>query len=67
VALMDPICPPSTVFAAYHAYGADAPDPVSDKEIRVYGHNGHEGGGPYQIDAQLDWFAARFAAANVSS
>jgi cephalosporin-C deacetylase len=67
VALMDPICPPSTVFAAYHAYGADAPDPVFDKEIRVYGHNGHEGGGPYQIDAQLDWFAARFAAANVSS
>lgn len=60
VALMDPICPPSTVFAAYHAYGADAADPVTDKDIRVYPHNGHEGGGPYQVDAQLDWFAERF-------
>ena len=28
--------------------------------INVYPHNGHEGGGPYQIDAQLDWFAERF-------
>ena len=65
VALMDAVCPASTVFAAYHAYGADAAEPVSDKEIRVYGHNGHEGGGPYQIDAQLDWFAARFAAGAV--
>jgi cephalosporin-C deacetylase len=51
------------VFAAYHAYGAGNPDPVSDKDIRVYGHNQHEGGGPYQIDAQLDWFAERFAGA----
>jgi cephalosporin-C deacetylase len=58
-ALMDEVCPPSTVFAAYHAYGADAADPVTGKEIRVYAHNAHEGGGPYQIDAQLDWFAAR--------
>jgi cephalosporin-C deacetylase len=60
VALMDAVCPPSTVYAAYHAYGADVADPVPDKDIRVYPHNGHEGGGPYQIDAQLDWFAARF-------
>ena len=37
VALMDAVCPASTVFAAYHAYGADAAEPVSDKEIRVYG------------------------------
>lgn len=61
VALMDAVCPPSTVFAAYHAYGADATEPVSDKQIQVYSHNGHEGGGPYQVDVQLDWFATRFA------
>ena len=61
VALMDAICPPSTVYAAYHAFGADASEPVTDKQINVYAHNGHEGGGPYQIDAQLDWFAARFS------
>jgi cephalosporin-C deacetylase len=60
VALMDPVCPPSTGFAAYHAYGADAPAAPASKEIRVYPHNEHEGGGPYQVDAQLSWFAERF-------
>lgn len=59
VALMDPVCPPSTVYAAYHAYGADAAT-APEKSINVYPHNEHEGGGPYQLDAQLDWFAARF-------
>ncbi|MET4052677.1 cephalosporin-C deacetylase [Frigoribacterium sp. PvP054] len=37
-ALMDPICPPSTVFGAFHAYGGPA-------EITVWPYNGHEGGG----------------------
>lgn len=37
VALMDQICPPSTVFAAYNAYGGP-------KDITVYPFNGHEGG-----------------------
>ncbi|GAA2106937.1 acetylxylan esterase [Microlunatus panaciterrae] len=55
VALMDPICPPSTVFSAYNHYAG------SEKSINVYSHNEHEGGGPYQLDAQLDWFAERFA------
>jgi len=36
-ALMDQICPPSTVFAAYHAYPAT-------KEMEVYEWDGHEGG-----------------------
>ncbi len=58
VALMDEVCPPSTVFAAYHHYGAG---PHVAKMINVYPHNGHEGGGPYQLDAQLDWFAERLA------
>jgi cephalosporin-C deacetylase len=38
VGLMDPICPPSTVYAAYNAY-------AGPKQIRVYPFNGHEGGG----------------------
>lgn len=68
VGLMDPVCPPSTVFAAYHAYGEPLPDQGSGhqvekvaKDISVYGHNEHEGGGPYQVLAQLRWFAERFA------
>ena len=39
VALMDDVCPPSTVFAAYHAYGGPA-------EIAEYVYNDHDGGGP---------------------
>jgi cephalosporin-C deacetylase len=58
VALMDPVCPPSTVYAAYHSYGAH--HDVA-KSITVYSHNGHEGGETYQQDAQLDWFASLFA------
>jgi cephalosporin-C deacetylase len=38
VALMDLICPPSTVFAAYNAWGG------ADKRIEVYPYNDHEGG-----------------------
>lgn len=37
-ALMDPICPPSTVFAAYANY-------AGPKQITVWPYNGHEGGG----------------------
>lgn len=59
VGLMDPVCPPSTVFAAYNAYGESA---GATKDINVYSHNQHEGGAGYQIAAQLDWLAARFAA-----
>lgn len=58
VALMDPICPPSTVYAAYNWYGDGR---VGDKQITVYPHNEHEGGGSYQRLVQLDWLAERFA------
>ena len=58
VALMDDVCPPSTVFAAFNAYGGRSGVP---KEIEVYSHNGHEGGVDYQVDRQLSWFAERFA------
>ncbi|MBU4337393.1 MAG: acetylxylan esterase, partial [Actinobacteria bacterium] len=37
-ALLDPICPPSTVFAAYNRY-------AGRKDITVYPFNDHEGGG----------------------
>ena len=60
VGLMDPVCPPSTVFAAYNHWGSWTPAPAA-AEIRVYPHNEHEGGGDYQLDVQLDWVAALFA------
>lgn len=41
VGLMDTICPPSTVFAAYNHY-------AGEKEMRVYKFNMHEGGASYQ-------------------
>lgn len=53
VALMDPICPPSTVFAAFNHYGAP------DRHIEVYSHNEHEGGQAYQWIAQTEFLAAR--------
>ncbi|MDN4474747.1 acetylxylan esterase [Demequina sp. SYSU T00192] len=46
VALRDATCPPSTVYAAYHAWGGDA-------EMAVYPFNAHEGGGPHQQARQV--------------
>lgn len=45
VALMDVVCPPSTVFAAFNRY-------AGAKSIEVYTHNDHEGGQTYQWHAQ---------------
>jgi len=56
VGLMDPICPPSTVYAAYNHYGTLAEG--VDKEIEVYEFNEHEGGGGHQFVRQLPWLAA---------
>src|SRR5262249_30073713 len=47
VGLMDDICPPSTVFAAFNHYGGEA-------EIRVWPFNGHEAG---QLHHQVERFA----------
>ncbi len=56
VALMDDICPPSTVFAAFNAYGSlAAPDVV--KRIEVYPFNGHEGGLGHQTAKQIGYVA----------
>jgi cephalosporin-C deacetylase len=59
VGLMDDVCPPSTVFAAYNHYGSRASGDIS-KDINVYSHNQHEGGAGYQLSAQLDWFGRLF-------
>jgi cephalosporin-C deacetylase len=71
VALMDEVCPPSTVFAAYHHYGTEPGGTDSSaeppKSMRVFPHNGHEGGGAYHVETQLDWFAERFASRGSSS
>ncbi|MGW2156314.1 acetylxylan esterase [Nonomuraea sp. NPDC001699] len=46
VALMDSVCPPSTVFAAYNHW-------QGPKEINVWPWNGHEGGSGYQTEEQV--------------
>ena len=46
VALMDRVCPPSTVYAAYNHYGGQ-------KRMVVWEFNDHEGGGSYQTRQQL--------------
>ncbi|MCO7219446.1 acetylxylan esterase [Klenkia sp. PcliD-1-E] len=48
VALMDNVCPPSTVYAAYNAY-------AGDKQLRSYPFNDHEGGQFHQEAQQLAW------------
>lgn len=45
-ALMDTVCPPSTVFAAYNHYPAE-------KDIRVWPYNGHEGGNTFQVQDKV--------------
>ncbi|GAA3808586.1 acetylxylan esterase [Cellulomonas soli] len=53
VALMDDVVLPSTVFAAFNAYGS------ADRSIEVYEFNGHEGGQLHQWVRQADWLAER--------
>jgi cephalosporin-C deacetylase len=53
VALMDDICPPSTVFAAYNHYHGPA-------DIRVWPFNQHEGGQSYQSLEQMKFLAQNF-------
>lgn len=56
VALMDAVCAPRTVFAAFNRYRAE------DKEIAVYPYNGHEGGGALQAWRAVEWVRARCGA-----
>jgi cephalosporin-C deacetylase len=52
VALMDDVCPPSTVFAAYNRW-------QGEKRITVWPWNGHEGGGIVQRGEHLKFLAER--------
>lgn len=52
VGLMDEICPPSTVFAAYNHW-------MGEKAMRVYPYNEHEGGGSHHVQAQISFLANR--------
>ena len=51
VGLMDPVCPPSTVYAAYNGY-------AGPREIREYPFNEHEGGQAFHDAVKLRWMAA---------
>ena len=51
-ALMDDVVPPSTVFAAFHEY-------AGPKELQVWQYNGHEGGGPDDDEAALEFLRSR--------
>ena len=53
VALMDMICPPSTVYAAFNRWGELRGEVA--KRIEVYPFNGHEGGQNYQWAHQRAW------------
>jgi cephalosporin-C deacetylase len=55
VALMDPICPPSTVYAAYHHY-------AGPKRMVVWPYNQHEGGEAYQQVEHLRFLRDTLAA-----
>jgi cephalosporin-C deacetylase len=52
VALMDEVVPPSGMFGAYNEIT------VADRQLEVYGFNGHEGGGQLQWLRQAEWLAA---------
>jgi cephalosporin-C deacetylase len=53
VALMDQICPPSTVYAAHNYWNGE-------KDIKVYPYNGHEGGDKYQTLEQLKFLKSNW-------
>lgn len=50
VALMDEVCPPSTVFAAYNHY-------IGPKQINVWPYNHHEGGDTFQSIEKVKFLA----------
>ena len=50
---MDPVCPPSTVYAAFNHY-------AGDKLILQYRYNEHEGGGIYQVYEKIKFLKTQF-------
>lgn len=56
VAQMDDVCPPSTVFASFNAYGSgSAAQSAPQKDIEVYRFNNHEGGQEHHWIRQLQY------------
>lgn len=55
VGMLDPVCPPASVFAARDKWGGS-----TLPEIRVYGFNGHEGGGGVHFQRQVEWLDSLF-------
>ncbi len=53
VGLMDAICPPSTVYAAYNHY-------AGEKSMDIYQFNGHDGGGAFGNRARIDFLHELF-------
>jgi cephalosporin-C deacetylase len=53
--LMDTICPPSTVYAAYNHY-------AGPKQMSVWEFNNHEGGATYQVQEKLRFFREQIGA-----
>jgi cephalosporin-C deacetylase len=60
VALMDEICPPSTVYAAFNNYRGP-------KEIVEYPFNDHEGGEAFHDAAMIRWLTSRLRDAGQGS
>ncbi|WP_084128975.1 acetylxylan esterase [Demequina sp. NBRC 110055] len=57
VALRDATCPPSTVYAAFNAYGSLASE-APTTEMVVYEDNEHEGGAGHQVARRLAFVRA---------
>lgn len=55
VALMDDVCPPSTIYGAFKAYAG------ADKRLVEYEFNNHEGGQVFQDREQMRWLTKLFA------
>ena len=53
VGLMDDVCPPSTVYAAFNHY-------AGAKTMQVWPYNRHEGGESYQVRVKLEFLRARW-------
>ncbi len=53
VALMDDVCPPSTVYGAFNAYRGE-------KTMVEYEFNNHEGGQAFQEHRQMAWLSTLF-------
>lgn len=54
VGLMDDVCPPSTVYAAFNSY-------AGPKQMHEFPFNEHEGGGTFHLQRKVAWLRSLFA------